>query len=151
LSEIRLPDDPSDWQRGIKDMARSYRELALSHPNAVPLMATRPFNTLASLGPVEVAFGMFKRAGFEGADAVHAFRTLTSFAIGYTLAETQGVFNQDSSGEALSMTDIPLEQFPNLIEFAPYFESSDPNRGFDFAFEVMLTGLEAKLKEKETS
>jgi AcrR family transcriptional regulator len=145
LNEIRLPDDPTDWKRSIREMAHSYRKLALSHPNVVPLMATRPFNTIASLRPVEVTFEIFALAGFDPQSAVHAFRTLASFAIGYTLAEAEGMFARDRKDGSITMDDIPIREFPNLIRVAPHFMDSDLDAGFDFALDVMLRGLESKL------
>ncbi|HET7482604.1 MAG TPA: TetR family transcriptional regulator, partial [Actinomycetota bacterium] len=76
LSDVELPDDVSDWKSAVRHIAKSGRERALAHPNVVALVATRPFNTIASLRPVEKGFEIFRSAGFPPDLSLHAFRTL---------------------------------------------------------------------------
>ena len=146
INDIDLPSEISDWRACIREMARSYRKSAVAHPNIVPLVATRPFNTVASLRPVEVGFEIFKNAGFEPEAALHAFRTLAGFVTGYSLAES-GTFFGEANGEGqLALEDIPAEEFPRLLEVGPYLKSTDHDEEFEFAIDVLLTGLEAKLE-----
>lgn len=145
INDIELPNDISDWKACIREMARSYREAAAAHPNIVGLVATRPFNTVASLRPVEVGFEIFKQAGFRPEASLHAFRTLAGFVTGYTLAET-GTFFGEAEGEGqLTIGDIREEEFPRLHEVGPFMRSTDHDAEFDFAIDVLITGLEAKL------
>jgi AcrR family transcriptional regulator len=51
LAELRVdPADP-DWTAQLRAVARDYRALALSHPNVVPLLVTRPLATPLALPP----------------------------------------------------------------------------------------------------
>ena len=147
LNDIDLPTDIRNWQACVREVARSYREAALAHPHIVPLVATRPFNTVASLRPVEAGFEIFRQAGFDPEAAVHAFRTLAGFVTGYTLAET-GTFFGEAEGEGqLTVSDLPEEEFPRLREVGSFMKTTDHDAEFEFGIDILITGLEAKLKK----
>ena len=145
INDIELPGDITDWKACIREIARSYRQAAAAHPHVVALVATRPFNTIASLRPVEVGFEIFREAGFGPEESLHAFRTLAGFVTGYTLAETGAFFGEAEGEGQLTLDDIPEEEFPRLREVGPFMRSTDHDAEFDFAIDVVITGLEAKL------
>lgn len=145
INDIDLPSDIRNWQACVREMARSYREAAHAHPNIVPLVATRPFNTIASLRPVEAGFEIFKEAGFDPETAVHAFRTLAGFVTGYTLAETGTFFGEAEGDGQLTLNDLPEDEFPRLREAGRFMRSTDHDVEFEFAIDVLITGLQSKL------
>ena len=147
LNDVDLPDDVSDWKQAVRHMARSSRELAQAHPRVVPLVATRPLNTVASLRPVEKGFEIFRRAGFPPELAIHAFRALAGFITGYTLAETGEFFGETLGEGQLTPDDLLAADFPNLHEIAPQLARNNHDDEYQFALEVILTGLQAKLDE----
>jgi len=146
INDIDLPTDIDHWQACLRDVARSYRSAALAHPHIVALVATRPFNTIASLKPVEAGFEIFRHAGFEPEAALHAFRTLAGFVTGYTLAETGAFFGEAEGEDQLTLDDLPENEFPRLREVGGFMRSTDHDAEFDFAIDVLITGLEAKLQ-----
>ena len=146
VNEIRLPDADADWKESVRMVGRSYREVALRHPRIVPVIALRPFNTLPTLRPVEYAFEIFKSAGFDPESALHAFRTLAAFVTGYTLAETGAFFGEVAAEGQLTVDDLALEEFPRIQEVGPFLESNDHDEEFEFALDVIITGLESKLE-----
>ena len=146
ISDVELPDDIADWKECIRFVSRSYRKVALEHPNVVPLISTRPFNTLASLRPVEVGFSILRHAGFDPKSAIHAFRTIAGFTTGYSLAESGSFFGEIRDESLLSPDDLSPEEFPRLKEVAPHL-TSDHDDEFEFALDVIITGLEAKLPQ----
>ncbi len=149
INDIDLPDDITDWQACVREMARSYRAAAHAHPNIVPLVATRPFNTVASLKPVEAGFEIFRQAGFEPEAALHAFRTLAGFVTGYTLAETGTFFGEADGDGQLTIADLPENDFPRLREVGRFMQSTDHDVEFEFAIDVLITGLESKLRPSD--
>ena len=144
ISDIELPDDITDWKECTRHISRSYRKVALAHPNVVPLISMRPFNTIASIRPVETGFEILRQAGFDPKSTLHAFRTLAGFTTGYSLAESGSFFGEMNDETHLSPDDLPAEEFPRINEVAPYL-TSDHDEEFEFALDVLITGLEAKL------
>ena len=146
INDIDLPTNITDWKACIREMANSYRKIANEHPNIVQLVATRPFNTMPSLRPVEAGFEIFRQAGFDEQTSIHAFRTLAGFVTGYTLAETGALFGEATGDGQLTPADLPEDEFPRLREVGPYLASTDHDAEFEFGVDVLLTGLEAKLQ-----
>lgn len=147
--EIELPDPTKDWIDQAREMASSYRAMANAHPHVVALIASRPFNTVAALEPLERALGVFRSAGFDEPTALRAFRTLVSFATGYTLAETEGFFGEHTPADTedvLRPEDLDPARFPNLIELLPTIANCDHDEEFEFALDVIIEGLRSKLR-----
>lgn len=148
INEVEEPPADAPWDEQVRAMARSYRRLAHDHPHVVPLIAMRPFNTITALRPVERAFAIFRGAGFDEAETLHAFRTLAGFATGYTLAETGGFFGEtipSDSTDIVEEGDLDPDFFPNLTRMLPTIANCDHDAEFEFALDVIIEGLRTKL------
>lgn len=142
------PADAGDWAERARAMNRAYRRLAHAHPNVFPLIALRPLNTPAALRPIEAALELFCGAGFDEQTALHAFRTLASYASGYALEEIRALSADDADEDArLDIRRLPAEEFPRLVALAPYRYRWDEEE-YEFGLEVILTGLRAKLEQQ---
>lgn len=148
IGEIEPADPSKGWAEQVRDMAHSYRRFANAHPHVVSLIATRPFNTPTALEPLERALGIFRSAGLDEPSSLHAFRTVASFATGYTLAETEGFFGEHTppdTKDVLRPEDLEPDRFPNLIELLPTIAKCDHDAEFEFALDVIIEGLRSKL------
>jgi AcrR family transcriptional regulator len=146
LGEIELAAFDSNWQECIRVVTRSYRDVALKHPNVVPLISMRPFNTIASMRPVEFGFAVLANAGFDPESALHAFRTLAGFTTGYSLAEAgSGFFGEVQGVGQLTTEDLPQDEFPNLHKVSSYLET-DHDKEFEFGLDIIIAGMEMKLR-----
>ncbi|MGB8386090.1 MAG: TetR family transcriptional regulator, partial [Dermatophilaceae bacterium] len=52
LAHLVIPTDVPDWARQLRTTAHQFRQLALNHPNVVPLLVTRPLRTPLGLRPL---------------------------------------------------------------------------------------------------
>lgn len=88
---LEAPQD--GWQDFLQRLAHGVRRVALSHPKAFPLVASRPLQApwlrppLRSLDWVERFLDGLRAEGFNDADAVGAYRAFTSFLLGHLLLE----------------------------------------------------------------
>ena len=88
LTDLAINPAAADWRQELRDLATSFRGLALAHPNAVPLLVTRPLTSPlgqrppATLRPLEDFLELLIRAGFSPADALHAYRLFFGFLHG---------------------------------------------------------------------
>lgn len=87
-------DAPTDgWQDFLQRLAHGVRRVALAHPKAFPLVASRPAEApwlrppLRSLAWVETFLQGLESEGFDDASAVGAYRAFTSFLLGHLLLE----------------------------------------------------------------
>ncbi len=116
------------WEEQVGGAFRSYLKLARAHPEVFQLFVTRPLGTGESLRVFEVLRG----AGLDVVPALHAFRTLSSYTIGYALAEIRG---------------FPLELDGGIraLELAPPWKEADRDAQFDYGLDLIISGLRQKL------
>lgn len=87
-------DTPRDgWQDFLQRLAHGIRRVALAHPKAFPLVASRPAEApwlrppLRSLRWVELFLEGLRAEGFSDTAAVEAYRAFTGFLLGHLLLE----------------------------------------------------------------
>ena len=116
------------WEEQVGGAFRSYLKLARAHPEVFQLFVTRPLGTGESLRVFEVLRG----AGLDVIPALHAFRALSSYTIGYALAEIRG---------------FPLELDGGIraLELAPPLKEADRDAQFDYGLDLIISGLRQKL------
>lgn len=91
-------DSPRDgWQDFLQRLAHGVRRVALTHPKAFPLVASRPAEApwlrppLRSLKWVESFLDGLTGEGFSDTAAVGAYRAFTSFLLGHLLLEVSAL------------------------------------------------------------
>src|SRR4051794_8406492 len=98
VEEMHADDDVLDlprdgWQDFLQRLAHGVRRIALAHPKAFPLVASRPPEApwlrppLRNLAWVETFLSGLEDEGFDDASAVGAYRAFTSFLLGHLLLE----------------------------------------------------------------
>jgi AcrR family transcriptional regulator len=102
IDEMRQDDEvletPRDgWHDFLQRLAHGVRRVALAHPKAFPLVASRPPEApwlrppLRSLPWVESFLDGLVDEGFSDAAAVGAYRAFTSFLLGHLLLEVSSL------------------------------------------------------------
>ncbi len=116
--------------------------VALARPATFRLVGLQPFDTPASLTPIERLLQVLVAHGFAPADALAVYRALSSYARGYALAEATG-FTVDAaaiSGRQRLATLSP-DQFPVLAGRAAELAELDADSGFQRGLSALLAGL----------
>lgn len=112
--------EPRDgWQDFLQRLAHGIRRVALAHPRAFPLVASRPAEApwlrppLRSLSWVEAFLAGLSAEGFSDEAAVRAYRAFSSFLLGTLLLEVAAL------GADLGPLDVVEEgdPGPNAAEF----------------------------------
>ncbi len=99
--------------------------------------------TLAALEPVDLALGILREAGFSATAALHAFRTLSSFAYGYALSEIRDFAMESAAGGGGPRPELlraEAERFPNLAEAIPEAGATDQDAEFEAGLEAIIAG-----------
>jgi AcrR family transcriptional regulator len=152
------PADP-DWAGQLRAVARRYRALALAHPNAVPLLVTRPLATpLAlrphgTLRPLEDVLALLTRAGFSGSDALHIYRALFGFLHGHILNELQELVEKPEETDdllRLGLHRLPIGEFPLLRSLATVLATYNGAAELERGLDILMTGLTATLTPHTT-
>lgn len=153
LSEMRADDDVIDeptngWQDFLQRLAHGVRRIAIAHPEAFPLVASRPPEApwlrppLRSLDWVEVFLAGLKQEGFSDTGAVEAYRAFTSFLLGHLLLEAA------SLGADLGPLDVVddgeeadaerLAEFPTVLRLRRGLAEDHAVTEFEEALEDLL-------------
>jgi TetR/AcrR family tetracycline transcriptional repressor len=145
LGELEIPPRSRDWEERIREGYRAFRRLAHEHPNVFPLLVNRPPVTMDGVWLVEEVLQTLREAGFGREEALHAFRSLSSYTFGYAMAEIRG-FALEPDGSRLGARRLSPEEFPNLYELGPQLERVDHDAEFEFGLDLLLSGLRDRLQ-----
>lgn len=139
MSELELG---GDWREACRRFATALRDLALAHPATFRLLGLAPFDTPASLGPVERLLQVLIAEGFSPGAALGIYRATVSYARGYALAEATG-FTVDAALPAgrHRLAALPADEFPILGGRAAELVELDADAGWQLGLEGLLSGL----------
>ena len=157
LNDLSIQSEDPDWKAQLRQIAHNLRQLALEHPNVVPLLVTRPLSTplglrpLGTLRPLEQILSLLSGAGFDPAGALHVYSAYYGFLYGHILNELQEFVVDPEENEALlrlGLHRLPAKEFPRLRALAPNLSEYDGEKELDQGLTILLTGLEGQLSKK---
>lgn len=151
--------EPRDgWQDFLQRLAHGVRRVALTHPRAFPLVASRPPEApwlrppLRSLRWVESFLDGLTSEGFGEEAAVAAYRAFTSFLLGHLLLEASihgadlGPLDVLDDGE----TENPaLVGFPMVRKLSGALSEDQSGAEFEESLENLLDRLTLLRSEKQ--
>ncbi|MGD9990240.1 TetR/AcrR family transcriptional regulator C-terminal domain-containing protein [Pseudonocardia sp.] len=157
LSELEVPPPAptSDWEAVLRRCAHSFRELALAHPHAVPLLVTRPLSTplglrpQGTLRPLEAIVDLLIGAGFDPKGALHGYRLFMGFLQGHVLNEVQEqVADPDETDDLLrlGLHRLPAKEFPRIRALAHELAAFDGHAELEEGLDIVLAGLVQQLR-----
>jgi AcrR family transcriptional regulator len=154
LDQLTVDTTDEDWAAQLRAVARSFRHVALAHPQVVPLLVTRPLGTplalrpLGTLRPLEATLELLTRAGFTAVDALHVYRSFFGFLHGHVLNELQELVDNPEETDdllRLGLHRLPLREFPLLRSLAPVLAAYDGASELERGLDILLSGLYAQL------
>lgn len=144
----------TSWQGYLQVFAHEVRLVALAHPAAFPLAATRhpaaPWlrPPLRSIDVVEHFLTTFCNAGFDDRSAVDAYKLFTTFLVGSLLLEVAAHGSDISAaamsgkGDAEGPLDRELEGAPNVLRMRERLSEDTSRRQFEIALESLIDRVE---------
>ena len=160
LGQLRVDTADPDWGAQLRTVAHEFRRLALTHPNVVPLLVTRPLATPLGqrppgmLRPLEDVLALLTYAGFSGADALHIYRVLFGYLHGHILTELQEVIERPEETDdvlRLGLHRLAVTEFPQVRALASVLASYDGAAELDRGLDLLLSGLTATLTPPDGS
>lgn len=143
------------WQGYLQTFAHAVRRIAVEHPLAFPLVATRhpaaPWlrPPIRSLALVEDFLATMIGHGFDDAAAVHAYRVFSSFLLGHLLLEAV-VHGAETSPVEVALDEggamIPEHDAEVDTEATPHVRRLRPALSEDHAKEEFEIGLETLIE-----
>lgn len=142
VREIELP--PAGQAAPIERLRtalRSYRGIALRHPQAFPLLVGRRFNSDGAFAVYEQLLQMFAACGLDAQQAARWFRTVGYFASGAGMADIASR-EQEPDATPLTLERAPRHlRFPHVAAAAPHLRVERLDEVFEFGLSVLLDAL----------
>lgn len=160
LGQLRVDTADPDWAGQLRTVAHEFRRLAVTHPNVVPLLVTRPLATPLGqrppgmLRPLEDVVALLTSSGFSGADALHIYRVLFGYLHGHILTELQEVIERPEETDdvlRLGLHRLEITEFPQVRALASVLASYDGEAELDRGLDLLLFGLTATLTTPDGS
>ncbi len=118
MMEIDLSGAPAlSPHEQLKGMAMAYTRALLAHPNAIPVVASRPVRTPASLRTIEKMLAVIMQLGFTPRKAIALVDVCGHFILGWV--QTYAAHLQDSEmhhHDEMPLDQLPPDEFPNLYK-----------------------------------
>lgn len=153
LAQLVIPGDAPDWQAQLRRTAHEFRQMALAHPNVVPLIVTRPLATplalrpVGTLRPLEQMLELLVGAGYTPVRALHIYRSYWGLLHGHILNELQELVVDPDETDALlrlGLHRLPIKEFPRLRSLADdLLAGYDGAAALDESLDLLLSGLSA--------
>jgi AcrR family transcriptional regulator len=149
LNEFELPSDVEEWSAAIRRTATSAHETLVRHPWACSLIMSR-FRP-GRIRYIDWILGRLREAGFSAETTYHAYHTLDSHILGFTLWEVgHSVDSGDLEETAVTFLREAVDEYPYLAEHI-HQHLTDPGQGeegeFEFGLDLILGGLARSRKE----
>jgi len=138
MAEVHAPA-AGTWQARLRGFAHSYRTVALAHPRAFSLLATRPVNRPEGFRMLESASATLRSAGFGPERAARLVLLVGCWCNGALLAEIAGSeARPDPTPPSAPQQAELAARYPNLVEMAPYLSLCDFAPAFAFGLEALI-------------
>jgi AcrR family transcriptional regulator len=143
--ELELPS-PGSWQQRIRVSVAGWARMQERHPGAFPLIYRGPKEKVSRT--TEELLDALRSAGFDEAGAALAYQTLICFLDGALLEWPRQTYAGGKGWERISRTVDP-ESYPRTAEVAPHAAKLGWDEIFWSGFELLVEGLEARLRRSE--
>jgi AcrR family transcriptional regulator len=160
LEQLTVNTADPDWAGQLRTVAHDFRSLALAHPNAVPLLVTRPLATPLGQRPpgtlrhLEDILALLTSAGFTGDDALHIYRVLFAYLYGHVITELQELVERPEETDhvlRLGLHRLTITEFPLVRALAPALASYDGAAELDRGLDLLLPSLASALSRVDGS
>jgi len=127
------------WDNAARAMTLAFLDLLKSHPNAIPLFASRSAIAPGALSLLDGGIGILHQAGFTVSQARNAFQTFFALTIGHAVFH-YGRRSQDSYASATEYA-----KYGHLATLGDP-NTHPPDEEFKFGLDALLEGLRLKLQ-----
>ena len=124
--------------------AHAFRDVLRAHPRVLPLVATSPLRTSASLALLDHLLETLHQAQITGVQSIYALQCLVGFIVGHTLLSTgtQAVAGLEPGPNGPTVWQhFPADHYPRLHTLLPELAQWHADQEFDFGLEALFQRL----------
>lgn len=158
LARMEIPStDETSWEEGLRQVCRSYRQLAHDHPGLFPLVLARPLASPEVLPPLEATLTFLRKAGLDAQGALDVFRASASFVGGFALGDINERAGRvldgkpEERGEWPSAASLDGRNHYPVTADVLRLASPDRDRAFELGLDLLIGGIPALRASSDTS
>ena len=156
MARFDFPAPVDDWAENCRRGARAWRRILQAHPGVMRLFAEQrgPVRSIDSMRPMEYALRILRDAGLSDRDTAQAFHAFGGYIQGFVMMElgsiAGGTDAEKLKANAQLASAVP-DEFAALQAVSPYFAECDADEQFEFGLDLLIRGLEAKVRSADRS
>ena len=145
IVQAPYPEQPDATPREeLWAFAHAFRDVLRAHPRVLPLIATSPLRTSASLAMLDHLLETLHQAQITGVQSIYALQCLVGFIVGHTLlgTGTQVVAGLESGPNGpMVWQHFPADHYSRLHALLPEIAQWNADQEFDFGLEALFQSL----------
>jgi AcrR family transcriptional regulator len=145
LEEMTPPTGAMPPLERLRKTFEDCRRVALRHPQAFLLIATRRFTTETQLDYYEKLLAIFLAAGFDAAQSAVYFRVLAAFVTGASLAEIGSRAQQPDATPIRLETFSDPQRYPLVTAVVPHLRVNKLGVIFETGMDLIFQSMEDEL------
>ena len=121
--------------------AHAFRDVLRAHPRVLPLVATSPLRTKASLVMLDRLLETIHQAQIIGVQSIYTLQCIVGFVVGHTLlgTGTQAVAGLEPGPNGpMVWQQFPADQYPRLHMLLPEIAQWNAEQEFDFGLQALF-------------
>lgn len=142
LGRLELPDAEGGWVDRVVALAAAIRSHLIETRDVLVLLGASDGLGLAMLDATEAGLTLMEEAGFEGDDAVAAFRVVFWHAVGAAMAHDAIAADQVDVIRAADAASM-VRSHPRFAALVDHFTTPDPDTIFMTTTRALALGLAA--------
>jgi len=144
VADLRQLDPDAPWRDRLRGLAFGYRELALRHPRAFPLLLRFWVTGPADHRAAEALLGALADAGLDDEGVRDAGFGWYAAVLGLAAAEAGGLLRPATPEVLAEIAALPPDAFPQMTRLRPAFAAQEAGRAFATTVEVLIDGVERR-------
>jgi AcrR family transcriptional regulator len=151
MADFDFPELVDDWAENCRRGARAWRRLLQAHPAVMRLFAEQrgPIRSIDSMRPMEYALTLLRSSGLSDRDTAQAFHVFGGYIQGFVMMELGSIAGGGDEIHMKAHAELAAAlpgEFAVLQACSPYFAECDPDEQFEFGLDLLIRGLEAKVR-----
>ncbi len=151
MADFDFPEPVDDWAENCRRGARAWRQLLQAHPAVMRLFAEQrgPIRSIDSMRPMEFALRILGSSGLSDRDTAQAFHAFGGYIQGFVIMELGSIAGGADEAHTKAHAELAAmlpDEFSALQACSPYFAECDSDEQFEFGLDLLIRGLEAKVR-----
>jgi len=151
LYDMEIPERTDDSFADVRALAFAFREAALAHPNAFPLLVSRQLRAPGALRYTEAALSVLTDCGLDVRSAVRMLRAFLAIQTGSLIREVGAPLSftgEDVAGMRERIGQLSASEYPAVRSAAELLATTDREVEYAFGVDTLISAIRVMCEGK---